>query len=209
MGLLIGMLIAIQVRSYDEVKALVSRDSESTAFTAQDTFRQIYTLKTANQSLKQEILTLEGRLAQYSDQATAHDIILAEIEKNESLAGLKPISGPGLTLTVDMVLPVEWMVDLTNEWWASGAEAVSVNGVRLTDVTDGFYSINKMVLLSGTILEAPTTFQAIGDAELMANLLQQPGGILARLEEASSVESFHLSANEKVDMAANPEYLAE
>ena len=42
-------------------------------------------------------------------------------------------TGPGITVTIDGDTPVLAMnlVDLVNELWASGAEAISINGHRM------------------------------------------------------------------------------
>lgn len=184
MGLLIGLLMVIQMRSYDTVTALVVRDPASIGeglTTTEEIFHQIYTLKLANKRLENEISTVEAQLEDYSDQTLAYDTLVTEIEKNEALLGSKPISGSGLTLTVHVPLTLEDFVDLTNELWAAGAEAVQIEGIRLMDSTDGFYTINEWVLLSGQVLELPYTFEAIGDADVMQTLLNQPGGMIARL----------------------------
>ncbi|MDP2624927.1 MAG: DUF881 domain-containing protein [Candidatus Peregrinibacteria bacterium] len=176
-GVAVGILIAVQIRSYGNVTVLISRDTDTT-----DLFQEIYNLKTANESLNEEILTLEEQLAQYTDQASAYDTVVAEIEKNEILLGRKPIFGPGIVLSVDGPLTVEWMVDLTNELWAAGAEAISIQNIRLTNDTDGFYAINDWILLDGTVIEQPYTFSAIGDGKVMTNILNQPGSSLTRLQ---------------------------
>lgn len=185
-GCLIGAMVVIQMRSYDTVAALIARDPEASVegfATPEEVFQQIYTLKLANESLKEDILALEEQLGQYSDQTSAYDTLVAEIEKNEALLGMKPIVGPGLIVTIDVPLSVEELVDFTNEWWSAGAEALSVNGIRLTDETDGFYPINDWALLHGTVLEAPYTFAAIGDATVMETVLRQPGSVANRLED--------------------------
>lgn len=198
MGLAVGLLVVIQMRSYDSVAALVARDPETTT---REIFQQIYILKLANQRLENDILTLEAQLEQYSDQTSAYDTLVAEIEKNEALLGLKPIQGPAIVLAVDTPLTVEWMIDLTNELWAAGAEAVSVNNVRLIDSTDGFYAINDLLLLHGQVLERPYTWAAIGDVTTMQTVLNQAGGILARLEEQLGAEVLTVTEAE-VEMSA-------
>lgn len=198
MGLAVGLLVVIQMRSYDSVTALVERDPETTT---QEIFQQIYILKLANERLENDILTLEEQLEQYSDQTSAYGTLVAEIEKNEALLGLKPIQGPAIVIAVDAPLTVEWLVDLTNELWAAGAEAVSVNGIRLTDSTDGFYAINELLLLQGQILERPYTWAAVGDVSTLQTVLSQAGGILKRLEEQMGSETLTVKEAE-IEMLA-------
>ena len=188
-GAIVGILIAMQFRSYAGVQALLIRDSSSS-----DALTTIYTLKMASESLKSDISALEEQLEQYSDQTSAYAALIAEIEKNEILVGLKPISGPGVAVTIDAPLSVESMVDLVNELWASGAEAITMNGIRVTDISNGFQTLNDLLLFDGQIIEAPYEFQAIGDSAILEAILSQPGGILTRLnaqygQEAASIES--------------------
>lgn len=194
-GIIVGLLIALQIRSYAGVEALLTRDANQS-----DVLNTIYVLKTANESLKSDISALEEQLAQYSDQTLAYNALLAEIEKNETLVGLKPISGPGIELTIDESLELAWMIDLTNELWASGAEAVSVNGMRVTDLSNGFQMLNNLMLFDGKIVEAPYTFQAIGDFDVLGEILNQPGGILARLKAAHPQSNATLTQMEQISM---------
>jgi uncharacterized protein YlxW (UPF0749 family) len=175
-GMVAGIFIAMQVRSYAEVEDRI-RDTD-----AGDIFHEIYALRTANESLKDEISALEARLEQYSTQTSGYATMNAEIEKNEILLGYKPIQGPGVQITVNAGLGLEEFVDTTNELWAAGAEAVVVNGVRLIDATDGFYTINDMVLLNGEVLAPPYTFNTFGDATVLWEILNQPGGVISRFE---------------------------
>ncbi|MBT5016757.1 DUF881 domain-containing protein [Candidatus Peregrinibacteria bacterium] len=180
-GGIVGLLIALQFRSYAGVEALLARDVSEN-----DVLSTIYVLKMANQSLKQDISDLETQLSQYSDQTSAYETLVAEIEKNELLLGLKPIFGPGLEVIVNNELNVELMVDLTNEWWGAGAEAISVNDLRLTEIANSFTMLNDLLLLDGNILEVPYKFTIIGDSEVLENQLLQPGGTLDRLEAEST-----------------------
>lgn len=174
-GVVAGIFIAMQIRSYAGVEEKI-RDTD-----AGDIFHEIYALKTANESLKDEISALEARLEQYSTQTSGYATMSAEIEKNEILLGDKPIQGPGVQITIaSPALSLEEFVDTTNELWAAGAEAVTVNEIRLTDATDGFYTINDMVLLNGEVLSLPYAFDVFGDSTVLLEILNQPGGLLSR-----------------------------
>lgn len=190
-GIVAGIFIAMQVRSYAKVEERI-RDTD-----AGDIFHEIYALKTANESLKDEISALEARLVQYSTQTSSYATLTAEIEKNEILLGYKPIQGPGVQITINIALSLEEIVDMTNELWAAGAEAVGVDGIRLTDATDGFYTINDMVLLNGEVLTLPYTFDAFGDSTVLLEILNQPGGVLSRFENTYPDGEILIQAKEK------------
>ena len=176
-GVIVGLLAALQFRSYSGVEELLARDASQN-----DVLNTIYVLKMANESLKTDISDLEAQLLQYSDQTSAYETLVAEIEKNELLLGLKPISGPGLELSIDTDLTIEWLVDATNELWAASAEAISINNIRLTEISNGFSMLNDLLLLDGNIIEPPYEFKIIGDQDVLENLFLQPGGIFGNLE---------------------------
>lgn len=165
-GILVGLLMVWQFRSYVGVEALLSRGASD-----QDVVNTVYTLKMANERLKEDILTLEEQLQSYSDVSLNHDNLMAEIEKNELLLGIKPISGPGLKIYIPTAMKIEDFVDLTNEWWSAGAEAMIINGHRLIERQNSFYNLNDLLLLNGEILTPPYTFDIIGDPNILEHFL--------------------------------------
>lgn len=99
-----------------------------------------------------------------------------EIDAAAVASGVRAVSGPGLRVvltdapsdsadTVDPNLRVQ-DVDLqvvVNGLWAAGAEAVAVNGQRLTAMT-AIRSAGDAVLVDLVALSSPYTVEAIGDA---------------------------------------------
>lgn len=110
-------------------------------------------------------------------------------------AGTLPVEGPGLVVVLDDApadAPVEDplrggtvvdgrvqdrdLQDLVNGLWAAGAEAVSINDVRLTALT-AIRSAGDAVLVDFRLLSPPYTVRAIGDpAALELELLDGPAG---------------------------------
>lgn len=176
---LVGFLIVLQSRSFTDVSSLLSRDTRA------DVFREITILKTTNEKLQTEIADLEETLAKASDNEKALEGIQQEIEKYNILTGRLNIEGAGVDLKVTGEIRAIWLTDIVNELLSAGAEAVSVNGIRLTEATSGFDTIpNGQILLNGSILKSPYEFQAIGDKKVLQDALQQPQGILQRLKQS-------------------------
>ena len=106
-----------------------------------------------------------------------------------------PVVGPGLVVTLDDApadgggddplrggTPVDGRVqdrdlqDLVNGLWAAGAEAISINDVRLTALT-AIRSAGDAVLVDFRLLSPPYTVRAIGDpGTLEVELLDGPAG---------------------------------
>lgn len=178
-ALILGILIVAQVRSFAGINNLFARDTES------NIFQEIMILKDKNEDLSNEIDTLETTLQQLKDQNSALEAIDEEIEKYKKITGNFSIFGPGVRLTINADLTTPWVIDLVNEFFNTGAQSVSVNGVRLTNKSVGFDTLPQgQILLNGAILSSPFVFDVIGESSLIVDILELPGGIMDRLEAA-------------------------
>lgn len=125
------------------------------------------------------------------------DDLAAAAAEYEVAAGETALSGPGVMVTLedsaasrspsgdpnDLVIHEQDIQAVVNAVWAAGAEAVSLNGERLT-TTSAVRCAGNTLLLHGEVKSPPYVVRAIGDQEgLAAGLVGQPG--IARLLEAS------------------------
>jgi len=197
-AIILGFLVVTQIRSFDGINEIVARNSQS------NIFEEIRIISEKNSSLRKEIEELEISLEKLSDQRSALVVIEEEIEKYKLLNGKSPIFGEGLTINIQGKITSDWMGDLVNEFYNSGAYAVSVNGTRIVNDTLGFDSLPQgQIWFSGQILSPPYVFNVIGDNESILNILQLPGGIFDRL--ATTFREVTISAEKKdiVQMAAS------
>ncbi len=136
-------------------------------------------LRTANAALSAQIVRLQQEAASTDDPE-----LFAELQRDAVAAGLVPVTGPGLRVVLTdgdpaenaaaddgsaLVLDIDLQV-LVNGLWAAGAEAVAVNGERLTSTTS-IRSAGAAVLVDSTALSSPYTVEAIGDAAGMQTAL--------------------------------------
>lgn len=175
----LGILIVVQARSYEEVSDVISRNTRS------DVFREIQILKTTNETLGDEIDDLQEQLDKISNNQEALDSVKTEIEKYRILTGRVDISGPGVTMKIDGDIKAIWLTDIVNELFSAGAESVSVNSIRLTNNTIGFDTIpNGQILLNGVILNKPYEISAVGEKSVLKEALEQPEGIIERMNRS-------------------------
>ena len=101
----------------------------------------------------------------------------------------RPVSGPGVQITLsdapagqvpagatpdDLVIHQQDIEDVMNALWSGGAEAMTVQGVRVTDRTV-IRCIGNVILVDGTSFSPPYVIQAIGDpAALHAAVASNP-----------------------------------
>lgn len=194
-GLLLGFLVILQSRSFRGVQDIIGRDTRA------NVFREIQILKETNENLDDEITNLEVQLTKASNRQQALDAVQEEIEKNRILAGHVDTSGEGIEVIVQKDVAVIWLTDLVNELWNAGAEAISINNIRLTNSTVGFDPLpNGQIAVNGSILTAPYTFQSIGNKKTLSDALTQPQGILQRMKDGLGNVEVTVNQNELLKM---------
>jgi len=177
-SVVVGLLIAVQSRAFTDVSTVFGRDTRA------DAFRELQILKKSNEKLEDEISDLQSQLSKANDQEQSLKGIRDEIQKYQILTGRTDVSGPGLRVTLNGNVQDIWLTDMTNELLSAGAEAISINNIRLIDVTNGFDTIpNGEIVLNGSILKAPYVFEAIGDKTTLKAAIEQPQGILQRMSQ--------------------------
>ncbi|MCL2422628.1 MAG: DUF881 domain-containing protein [Micrococcales bacterium] len=136
-------------------------------------------------ALTQEAADLQAERDALVSGSDTRAAALAAAERNALvqgiLAGRLPAVGPGVTVSVEdpdgKVRPTT-LLNLLEELRNAGAEAVSVNGVRVV-ASSAFTGTAGAVMLDGQRLRAPYTWSVIGDPTTMATALQIPGGAAA------------------------------
>ncbi len=137
--------------------------------------------------LEGEIVELRRQQRVLEDKSSAGMVAISEIQSNlnrlKTSTGLVPVKGPGITITITGDSPLLYLdlVDIVNELWASGAEAVAVNDHRVTAHTyfgDIEENETLYVTVDGERLLYPVVIKAIGDPNTLEKGLTFPGGII-------------------------------
>lgn len=178
-AVLLGFLIVLQARSFEDVSDVINRNNRS------DVFREIQILKDTNDQLRDEIDDLEDQLVKVSNNQDALESVREEIDQYEALTGKIDVSGPGVHVQISGDIQALWLTDMVNELLSAGAEAVSVNSIRLTNKTTGFDTIpSGQIMVNSVILNEPYTIEAIGERAVLENALIQSEGIIERLQRS-------------------------
>ncbi len=141
--------------------------------------------------LRAQIEGLEARLRDEQERAEGSEAALAGLNERlreaELAAGLTPVVGPGLVAEIaDSKRPVppgedaaRYLVlvddlrDLVNALWASGAEAVAVNGERLTARTS-ISGAGASILINVAPYSPPYRIEAIGPPGIVERFFVDP-----------------------------------
>ena len=121
-------------------------------------------------TLDNEVSSLDAQVQSFSStpQSGAPD------EDAFTARSTSPVSGPGVQITLSDAPPGEIpagatpndLEDSMNALWAGGAEAMTVQGVRITNRTV-IRCIGNVILVDGTSYSPPYVIQAIGDPDTL------------------------------------------
>jgi uncharacterized protein YlxW (UPF0749 family) len=184
---ILGLLIVVQLHGQ-------AGGSELQTKTAQELTSIVANQNAANDDLRAEVTTLQNQLAELqSDRAngaTSVGQIESELGRIRAWAGLDPVAGRGVEITVNGEIDAAAVDDLLNELHNAGAEAIAIGTIRVvarTSVSGVPGSLN----VDGFVLPDPFTIRAIGRPETLVGSLTRVGGIIAQLaatDPAATVE---------------------
>jgi len=162
-------------------------------------------------ALTEEIATL--RAAALGDDDAAHTLE-TRINALDPVVGTVPVSGPGVLIVVDdspsaaadardRVLDIDLQI-LANGLWEAGAEAVSINGHRLSNLT-AIRSAGDAITVDYRSLTRPYRVEAIGDLRtLQAGFVESSAGAWWNDLAQNRQMRYEISDVKQLDLAADP-----
>ena len=176
-ALFLGFFVVVQLRAQQAAAGLGG-------VSAQDLTVLVANLNTRNDELRSEIAILEAQLSDITSAqaqgSTVVDQIGMDLHRIQGWAGMLPVSGPGVTISVSGPIPGPAVEDLINELHNAGAEAIAVEGIRLVpgSVVSGRPG---ELAVDDEALEEPFEITVIGSKEALTGSLTRTGGIIAQL----------------------------
>ncbi|HEX5948335.1 MAG TPA: DUF881 domain-containing protein [Actinomycetota bacterium] len=152
--------------------------------------------------IRAEVRTLQAEVAGLGTVGAEVRALRAEARSVAAAAGAAAVEGPGIEVTLDdssarrsptgdpndLIVHERDIQTVVNALWAAGADAVGVNGERLSS-TSAVRCAGNTLLLHGALHSPPYRIAAIGDPGSLADGLSgQPG--MDRLRD--SVQAFGL-----------------
>jgi len=163
----------------------------------------IQRLEDEQKSLKETVASLRSRVVALQEQATLGASNLAtisqELERQRLVAGLLPMRGPGVQVTLDdsaRAIPVgedpaNYLIhdyelrDVVSLLWLAGAEAIAINEERVVASTS-IYCVGSTIIVNSTRLSPPYEIRAIGNASFLEETLRDPA-TLKKLKSKSQL----------------------
>lgn len=172
-------LSAKQYKDAYDTKNKLIRDISSLTDSYNEYFTKINSYKYGDKSRKEVI-----------------DEISKEIDNNSAVLGTVDVHGQGIKLTLNdasndfVASPEDYdiaiihntdIIQVLNDLKNSGAEALSINGIRIIDRTE-VYCNGAFLRVNGVKIAAPFQILAIGDKEVMKNYMLLNENYLKSLE---------------------------
>ena len=181
----LGFLVAAQLASEGPRVRYTTQERSPLVETASD-------LQADQETLKAAILDLRTRI-QAAEQAGQGSAALVkdlndQLQSARIAAGLIPLTGSGIVLQIedsqepadpegnmqDLLVGARDLRTIVEELWQAGAEAVAVNGERMTPTT-AVIDIGPSILVNSAYLSGPYQVTAIGPDDLYTRLSASPG----------------------------------
>ena len=142
-----------------------------------------------------------------SKRRAALDQAQEDVDELSVLAGLVPVTGPGIRITIieeTGQVSLSSLLDTIQELRTVGAEAMQLNGTVRIIAQTAFEETEGGFLVDGELVEAPYVLDVIGEPSVLAPALEFLLGPKAQLQEdGASLEVDELSS---IDIEAVREY---
>jgi uncharacterized protein YlxW (UPF0749 family) len=184
-GLTLGLLVSLSWRPASEAN-VGAADQQSSKI-----LLSIQRLETDQRELKSTLAELRQELAERQQAAAAQtdrlQVLKVELDRQRLLAGLTPVQGPGVRVTLDdsrvriptgadpnaYIIHEYDLRDIVNLLWTAGSDAIAINDERLVS-TSSVYCVGSTVMVNNTRLSPPYIIRAIGNPRVQQDYLNNP-----------------------------------
>lgn len=146
---------------------------------------------------------VEELRAEVSELINAQDVTSGPSVNMEMAAGRVAASGPGVVVELwdaplrdplpegvrpdDLVIHQQDLEAVMNALWAGGAEAMSVQGHRVTS-TSSIRCVGNVLLIDGSVYSPPYEIAAIGDERALSGSLMSSPAVLTYLDYVEALQ---------------------
>lgn len=188
-SILLGIVIGLQVRT---IKKNLSVETPEGVLRSKELAIELKKVREERDNQRAEIEKLNNLIMDYESRYKNRDdktkILYDEIEKFKKLAGLTDVSGKGIILTINDVSEIntklssildnpEIILRIISVLNSSGAEAISINGQRVSAYTE-VEKAGHFLQVNGVNISSPIIIKAIGDKDTVIPALNIKTGVI-------------------------------
>lgn len=187
-GIVIGLMCMILVSIIlMRFKVVEETDIEGQKIIREAEIRkEISAVKGKYDELTKSLEDINQKKIEYKNQIEKNedttDLIEKELKQTNELIGKTSVRGEGiivtLTDTTDEKILASDLSELMNELKYAGAEAISINGIRILPMTDVTEATNDLMLINGQKITSPYEVKAIGSQVYLYSTLSAKNGFV-------------------------------
>ncbi len=205
-GIVAALLVTSILLQFKTVDETTNADVEGLRDT--ELKSQISSYKSKYNEVASQYQNNIAKIEEYTKSATTStestNLIKSEYQKSNELLGLTDVKGEGIIITLKDVgenkYSSEDLRSLVNELKYAGAEAISINGNRIINLTDIVTLNEKFIIMdaSRARLSSPYVIKAIGDRKYLSSTLNtkttgfvdlmKSNGLEVTIEESNKIE---------------------
>lgn len=138
--------------------------------------------KTRYEEVSAQLEDVNKRIGEYNqriaDNEEASELVDEELNESNILVGKTDVEGEGVIITINNTdthqITATELLTLVNELRYAGAEAISINEVRVLS-TSAIVDLSSYISVNQQRLESPYVVKAIGDKEYLSSTLNLKG----------------------------------
>lgn len=200
----LGLAAVTQVRANDVSNAYAG-------YREQDLIDILNGLSTLSERTERQIQSLESTRDDLRSTRTSRQAALEQAQENATnlsiLAGLVPVTGPGVRVTIGTgveQLSIDVLLDTIQELRTAGAEAIEFNdGVRIV-AQSAFEVSGAGILIDGELVSAPYVVDAIGDPKTLSGAITFSRGPQEVIESRGGTVEIEERAQVDIESTATP-----
>jgi uncharacterized protein YlxW (UPF0749 family) len=181
---LAAVLLGLGVATVAQLRT--QRNLQKTRYDEDEQVVLLSELVDANHRLRTEIASLSEQLAASGTDrsGTMLEELVTDLNRVRMLNGVTVVAGPGVEIVLDGPLNALDLQDMLNELRNAGAEAITLNGMRLA--VDSAFDVGQdgELRLDGQVVRRPYRLQTIGDPQTIEAAVLRRGGLIALLERS-------------------------
>jgi uncharacterized protein YlxW (UPF0749 family) len=188
--LVLGIMLAVQFKNTQ------NNDVNLRGARTDEVYERLMDVTEERDALAKEVLSLREKMVNVTNDNNANSELKEEMQKVNMAAGLLPVQGQGVIVTLNdssrtpemgedpnglLVHDVD-IQDVVGELKASGAEAISVNEERIIAMTE-IRCAGTTILVNTNKIAPPFIIKAIGDSQMLESGLTIKGGAAQKLKD--------------------------
>jgi uncharacterized protein YlxW (UPF0749 family) len=210
--IMVGLLLAVLGFAAVTQVRITETDDTYSGLREQELIDLLSALAGTRQRAEEEIAELEQVRDDLQDDSSARRAALdqarQDVDELNILAGLVPVTGPGIRITIVEEtgrVGLSSLLDTIQELRTVDAEAMQLNGTVRIVAQTSFEETEGGFLVEGDLVEAPYVLDVIGEPSTLASSLEFLLGPRAQLEEDGAIVEVDELTSIDIEAVADPD----